>query len=138
MSKDTHSVAAIDVTGNVVTAIYVSDVTRQHSDTSSITAWDFGRIWIQLDVIVGNGVTVCIQRKHIRLATTAKNIFNRHSCSFYLCEQTFRTGHATLVTTTIEVTDRATLQIPSRTDSHIRLVVTTKESAYLVGVTTWV
>ena len=44
MGKDTHRVATIDITGDVVTAIDIDDMTRQHSDTNSITARNLVRV----------------------------------------------------------------------------------------------
>ena len=47
-------------------------------------------------------------------------------------QQTYGTGHVSLVTTAIYVTDEAALQVPSRTDSHLCHIVTAKEATYLV------
>ena len=43
-------------------------------------------------------------------------------------------GHSALITTTIEIADQTTLQIPLRTDGHRSLVVSTEETANLESV----
>ena len=95
-------------------------------------------IRIKLDICFSNRGSISIERTHICLTTTTEDIINHHSLAFNLHEQTFLTGHTAFVTTTIEITDRASLQVPSGTNSHISLVVTTKQTAYLIFITTWI
>ena len=117
-------------------------MTSQHSDTCSITCRNFVRVilLVQCYIVIRNwrSIVVVIQRFHVCLSTTAKNVIDCHAHTFNLQQQTFWAGHTTLITTTIEVTNRTSLQIPSRTDSHICLVVTTKEATNLEGITTWI
>ena len=117
-------------------------MTSQHSDTSSIAGRNVIRVirGIKCHLIIRNGgfVVVVIQRFHVCLSTTAKNVIDCHAHTFNLQQQTFWAGHTTLITTTIEVTNRTSLQIPSGTDSHISLVVATKEATNLEGITTWI
>ena len=139
MGHDTDGIAGIDVTRNVVTAIDVVDMTCQHSDTGCITRRNVVRVIrrIQCHLIVWNLTVVITIVKwfYVCLTTTAINVINHHSCTFNLHEQSFRTGHTALITTSIEVADLTLLQVPSRTDSHISLVVTAEETTYLVFVT---
>ena len=117
-------------------------MTSQHSDTSSVAGRNVVRVIrrVQCHFVIWHRcrVVVVIQRLHICLTTTAIDIVNDHSFTFNLHEQTFRTGHTSLITTAIEVTDSALLQIPSRTDSHICLIITAKQASYLVCVAAWI
>ena len=139
MGHDTYGITGIDVTRDIVTAIHVVDMTSQYSDTCSITCRNVVRVILRVQcyIVIRNwrSIVVVVQRLHIGLATTAIDVIDHHSCTFNLHKQTFRTGHTSLVTTTIEVADLTLLQIPSRTNSHISLVVSTKETTYLVGIT---
>ncbi len=115
---------------------------RQHSDAGCIAGWNVVRIiffW-QLYLVIRHRVVVIIviQWLHVRLATAAIDVIDHHSCTFNLHEQTLRTCHAALITAAIEVADLTSLQVPAGTDGHIRLVVTAKETAYLVGITAWI
>ena len=78
-------------------------------------------------------VTSCIKGSDIGLTATTIDIV---SLQLRVCtnleQQTIGTGHSTFVTTAIDVTDFTFLQVPCRTDSHIGLVVTTKETTYLI------
>ena len=142
MSHDTYSIAGIDVTRDIVTAIYVVDFTSQHSDTCSVTCRNVVRVILgvkcYLRIRHRCSIVVVIERLHVSFTTTAIDVIDHHSCTFNLHKQTFRTGHTSLVTATIEVADSSFLQIPSGTDSHIRLVVSAKETSYLVGITAWI
>ena len=53
-------------------------------------------------------------------------------CWVNIQQQTYGTGHISLVTAAIYVTDEAALQVPGRTDSHLRHIVSAKEATYLV------
>ena len=114
-------------------------MTCHHSDTSGIACRNVVRVILsrQLHLAVWHwrSIVVVVQRLHVSLTTTAIDVFNHHSFTFNLHEQTLRAGHTSLVTTTIEVTDFTLLQVPTGTDSHISLVVTAKEASYLVGIT---
>ena len=114
-------------------------MTRQYSDTSSVASGNVVRIICIVQFYFGVRhrivIVVVIQRLHIRLTTTAKDVIDRHASTFYFQQQTFWTGHTSLITTTIEVADPTFLQIPSRTDGHVSLIVTTKQSTNLVGIT---
>ena len=142
VSHDTYSIAGIDVTRDIVTAIYVVDFTSQHSDTCSVTCRNVVRVILRVKCYLRIrhrcGIVVVIERLHVSFTTTAIDVIDHHSCTFNLHKQTFRTGHTSLVTATIEVADPTLLQVPSGTDSHIRLVVSAKETSNLVFSTAWI
>ena len=108
MSHNTYGVAGIDVTRDVVTAIYIIYMTCQHSYTSRIASrnvvWVIRRVQCNLVIRNWRLVVVVIQRFYVRLTTTTKDVINHHSCTFNLKQQTFWTCHTSLITTTIEVT----------------------------------
>ena len=137
IGEDTYGIATIDVTRDIITTINIVDITCQHSDTSCIASGNFTRIiiGIQLDVSISDRSAISIKRTHIRLATTAIDVINLHSLAFDLQEQTLWSGHTSLIATTIEVADLTFLQIPSRTDGHISLVITAKQTSYLESIT---
>ena len=83
------------------------------------------------------GINTILRRLHIsHTATTIEVVDNQTGVIFDFKEQTLGTGHITLVTTTIQVTHLTRQQVPRRSDAHLRLVVTTKETTYLIGTTT--
>ena len=95
-------------------------------------------IRIKLNICISNRGPISIERTHICLTTTTEDVINHHSLAFNLHKKTFLTGHTPLITTTIEVTNRTSLQIPTRTDSHICLVVATEKTSNLEFITTGV
>ena len=137
IGEDTHRVTTIDVTRDIITAIDIVDLTSQHPDTGGIASRDLVGVvsGIQLDGRTSDGHTVS-HGTYVGLTATTIDIIDHHAGTFYLQEQTFRTGHAPLVTATIEVTNAPSLQVPSGSDLHLRLVVTSKQASYLVFSTT--
>ena len=87
-SHDTYSIAGIDVTRDIVTAIYVVDFTSQHSDTCSVTCRNVVRVILgvkcYLRIRHRSIVIVVVQRLHVSFTTTAIDVVNLHSCTFYL------------------------------------------------------
>ena len=137
IGEDTHCVTTIDVTRDIITAIDIVDLTSQHPDTGGIASRDLVGVvsGIQLDGRTCDGHTVS-HGTYVGLTATTIDIIDHHAGTFYLQEQTFRTGHAPLVTATIEVTNTPSLQVPSGSDLHLRLVVTSKQASNLVFSTT--
>ena len=137
--KDTYRVTTIDITRNIIATIDIVDIAIQYSYTGCITTRNIIGVvsGIQLDISIRHGaiVIIIIQRTYISLTAPTINIVNLHSCALYLQEQTFRTGHTPLVTTTIQVTYFTPQQIPSGTDGHIGHVIATKQTTYLEGIT---
>ena len=114
-------------------------MTTQHSHTSCITTRNIVGVvgCIQFNFFIRHWVVVIIiiQRTYIGLTTTTIDILDGHSLAFNLHKQTFRTGHTSFVTTTIEVADDTLLQVPLRTDGHVGLIVATKDTGKVEGIT---
>ena len=105
-------------------------LTTTNQGAGSIATWE--KVTIQV-VDCSYIVTSCIKGSDIGLTATTIDIVSLQLRVFTnLEQQTIGTGHSTFVTTAIDVTDFTFLQVPCRTNSHIGLVVTTKETTYLI------
>ena len=121
------SITAIDSTSHVVTAIYIVDVTAKHSHTGREASGEF----ISGERITSNRDAV-LRWHHIRHTATAIEVVDDEGRVILdFKQQAFRTGHGTLITTTVEVTYLTTQQVPRRTNMHLRQIVTTKEAPHL-------
>ena len=125
-STDTHGIAEIDTATHVVTTIDVMNLTTTHNHTGSK---------IIREAILGNFLHCCrclsrtAFRAHIGLTATAIDIIDVYlGVHTDVKEDTFFRSHASLVATAIEVLDAARLQMPLRSDAHVGLVITAKDT----------
>ena len=136
---DTDSITAIYRTRHVVTAIDI----MHKAATYQRTGRQLGREFIKQITVFVLVLQVCtrhidtVHRRHhvCHTAAAIEVVDNERGVSGNLKEQTFRTGHVTLVTTAVEVTYLTCQEVPCRTDMHLCLVVTTEEATNLVGTT---
>ena len=137
---DTYGRATIHLSGNIITTIYIIDISTFQCQVSRKTVRKGspidtdGLLWM-IHIASWN---------HISLTAATIDIIDLDSrFRFDSDEHTFKAGHVTLITTGIEVTDLTTLQIPYRTNSHGGLIVSTEETTNLeirtlsIGIT-WV
>ena len=125
---DAHGITAIDLTGDIVTAIDIVDVATTDDHTCRIS-WR--------EVIAGNipglhGIAVLIQRSDVGHTAAAKQVVNNDLRVFIDSEEkALGTGHVSLVTAGVEVTDHTALEEPCGTDGHHGHVVTAEEASDL-------
>ena len=86
-----------------------------------------------MDILIRNRCSVAVECTHISLTATTIDIIHYHSCAIHLQQQAFRARHSTLVTATVEVANLTSFQIPTGTDSHVSLVISTKQTTNLEG-----
>ena len=129
---DTHSITAIDLTGNIVAAIHIIHITAADNHTCRIAY----REVITLEGLRRLSIDSIHLRTDIGHTAAAIEIVDDNPGVFLdIQEQTLRTGHLTLVTTAVEVTDDAVLQVPYRADGHFSLVVAAKDTGEVEGIT---
>ena len=136
--QDSHGVTTIDITGDIVTAIDIIDVTAEDSRSRCEACRDASGILIlsQLDILIRHILAILIQRAHIGLSATTIDIVNSKCRGFRDDQQqTLRTGHTTFVTTAIEVSHLTTQQVPPGLNGHVDLVVTSEEITDLESTT---
>ena len=129
---DTNSITAIDLTGNIVTTIDIVHITATNDDTRRKSDWEV----ITLKTVRRRFIFTIHGRTDIgHTATTIQILNNNIRGALNIQEQAFRTGHCTLITAAVEVTDNAVFQVPCRTNVHLGLVVTSKDAGEVKGIT---
>ena len=132
-SMNTDSITAIDNTCYVVTTIDVIDMSTIYQHTSRQFTGEIITFQVRTWYIFA-----VYRRLHVcHTATAIEVIDDKGGVIFDFKEQAFWRCHVTTVTTAVEVTHLTSEQVPCRTDGHLSLVVTTKETAYLECATTW-
>ena len=129
---DTNSITAIDLTGNIVAAIHIIHITSADNHTC--------RIAFREVITFESFRRLSIDSTHLRTdightAAAIEIVDNDLGLFLDIQEQALRTGHRTLVTTAIEVTDDTILQIPYRADFHFSLVVAAKDTGEVESIT---
>ena len=140
---DTDGITAIDRTRHVVTAIDIVDITATYQHTGCQLVRELINqvsIFVLVLQVRTRRIVTVYRWHHVSHTATTIDIVNHQRINIgyirvNLQQQTLWTGHLAAVTTTIEVTDLTALQVPRRTDMHLCLVVTTKQTAYLELVT---
>ena len=125
---DTHGITAIDIAGDIVTAIHIVDVATLNQHAGGIA----GRIISAIDGLLING---CLGWVHIGHSASAKDVLNLQIIGvgrIDMQENTILIGHSSLITTAVKVTDDTLLQVPLRTDSHRGFVVAAKYTREIV------
>ena len=130
---DTNGIAAIYSTCYVVTTIYVIYMSTIYQHTSRQFTGEIISFQVRTWYIF-----VVYRRLHVcHTATAIEIIDDKGGVIFDFKEQALWRCHVTTVTTAVEVTHLTSEQVPCRTDRHLSLVVSAKETAYLIGATTW-
>ena len=97
---NTYGITAINVTCDIVTTIYIINITSINQQTGSITR----RECYTTDGFLFNVVLV---RIHVSHTTAAIDIIYLEIRRVKHKEDTFRISHGSLITTTVEVTNQA-------------------------------
>ena len=125
---DTHSIAALHIARDIVTAIHIVDITSENRNTGCITA----RYINALDGFCWYGVN---RRYHIGHTASTIHVVDHKLRSVDAQEDTIRMGHIAPITTAVKVAHLTPHKLPCRTDSHRCLVVATKQATYLESIT---
>ena len=95
---DTYGITAIDITGDIVTAIDIIDVTTCNIDTSSIISWEGHIHTVNFDCFRSNTIIIRID---ICLTASAIDVVNLHIIAGNSQQKTIIMGHVTCITTAI-------------------------------------
>ena len=124
---DTHCRSAIDHARDIITTIDIIDSTATNMHTGCITS----RKEHTFDGFFINSLSWI----HVCHTTATIDIIDFQSIRVHRQVDTFLVCHGTAVTTRIQVTYLTAVQVPPGTDIHRSLVVTTKHTRELVGIT---
>ena len=124
---DTHCRTAIDHARDIITTIDVIDITTTNMHTGCITS----RTEHTFDGFFIDSLSWI----HVCHTAAAIDIIDYQSIRVHRQVDTFLVCHRTTVTTRIQVTYLSAVQVPPGTDIHRSLVVTTKHTRELVGIT---
>ena len=122
---DAHGITAIDISRDIVTAIYIINISSQDKHSCRILV----RIPHAVDRLFQDcslvGIDVC------HTTATIDVIDNNVRVSRNLQQNTVGIGHVTSITPTVKSTNFSFFQVPSRTDGHRGHVITTEDTGYL-------
>ena len=130
---DTHGIAALDITRNIVAAIDIVDITSGYQQSGRITFRE--RIERAVRRRSRQPWHAPLIRVHIRHAATPIDIVDDHILAVDNQQDTLWMRHGPGIATAIKVSDQSPLQVPCRTDGHRSLVIAAKETANLELIT---